>query len=138
MAQHSPTPDIIAFSSHHQLEILNSSELETLKSGTLQLLADVGVYFPTEKALTIFAEGGADVNWETRIVKIPPELVLQALKSAPRSFVLAGREPRFDLTLDGRSSYLATDGCGPHVIDLETREMRASRKSDVSLMARIS
>lgn len=40
--------------------------------------------------------------------------------------------------LDGSSSYLTTDGCGMHVIDLETREKRASRKADVAMMARVA
>lgn len=56
----------------------------------------------------------------------------------PRSFVLGGREERFDLVLDGKVSYLATDGCGVYVIDPETREKRASQKGDVARMARVS
>jgi trimethylamine--corrinoid protein Co-methyltransferase len=59
------------------------------------------------------------------------------MATAPREITLAGREPRFDLTLDGRKSYLTTDGCGAHVIDLETRERRASKKTDVETIARI-
>ncbi|MCP4422773.1 MAG: hypothetical protein GY805_39695, partial [Chloroflexi bacterium] len=133
----SKTPDIVSVSSHHKIEVLSPSELETLKSGTLQLLAEVGVYYPSQKALTIFADNGADVDWETQIVRISPELVKKALGTAPRSFVLGGREERFDLTLDGSASYLATDGCGVHVIDPITREKRASRKADVAMMARI-
>jgi trimethylamine--corrinoid protein Co-methyltransferase len=60
------------------------------------------------------------------------------MSTAPRDIVLGGREPRFDLTLDGSKSYLTTDGCGVHVIDLHTREKRASGKADVAMMARIS
>jgi trimethylamine--corrinoid protein Co-methyltransferase len=134
----SETPDIISISSHHKIEVLSASEIETLKNGTLQLLSDVGVYFPSQKALSIFADHGADVDWDTQIVRIPPDLVHKALDTAPRSFVLGGREDRFDLVLDGSASHLATDGCGVHVIDPETREKRASRKADVAMMARIS
>jgi len=65
-------------------------------------------------------------------------LVERAMSSAPRSFVLGGREERFDITLDGSKTYLCTDGCGVHVIDLETRERRSSRKADVAMMARVS
>ncbi len=133
----SKTPDIVSVSSHHKIEVLSPSELETLKNGTLQLLAEVGVYYPSQKALTIFADNGADVDWETQIVRISPDLVRKALGTAPRSFVLGGREERFDLTLDGSASYLATDGCGVHVIDPITRKKRASRKADVAMMARI-
>jgi trimethylamine--corrinoid protein Co-methyltransferase len=134
----SETPDIISISSHHRIEVLSKSELENIKNKTLELLAETGVYFPSKQALEIFSDHGADVNWETKIVRIPPDLVKKAMGTAPRSFVLGGREERFDLTLDGSASYLATDGCGVHVIDPETREKRASRKSDVAMMARIS
>ena len=135
---YSETPDIISISSHHKIDILSASELETLKNGTLQLLSEVGVHYPTKKALTIFADHGADVDWENEIVRISPELVKKAMSTAPRSFVLGGREKRFDLILDGRASYLTTDGCGVHVIDPETRQQRASRKADIAMMARVS
>jgi trimethylamine--corrinoid protein Co-methyltransferase len=138
MSQFSETPDIISISSHHNIDILSSAELDKLKSGTLQLLSEVGVYYPSQKALKIFADHGAVVDWETKIVRIPPNLVKKAMGTAPRSFVLGGREERFDLTLDGSASHLATDGCGVHVIDPDTREKRASRKADVAMMARIS
>lgn len=134
----SKTPDIYSISAHNRIDVLSPSELETIQNGTLHILSEVGVYFPTEKALKIFADHGADVNWETQIVKLSPDLVKKAMSTAPRSFVLGGREERFDLTLDGSRSYLSTDGCGVHVIDPVTREKRASRKADVAMMARVS
>lgn len=137
MEEYSKTPDIISISSHNKIEILSPSEIDKLREGTFQLLADVGVAYPSRKALTIFADHGAEVDWDTNIVRISPDLVKKAMATAPRNIVLGGREPRFDLTLDGSRSYLTTDGCGVHVIDFETREKRASRKSDVAMMARV-
>ncbi len=134
---YSETPDILPFTSPFKSEVLTQAQLETLKNGTRHLLNDVGVHFPSRRALEIFAEHGAQVDWETEIVRIPPDLIEKAMSTAPRSFVLGGREKRFDLLLDGSRSYLATDGTGVHVIDLETREMRASRKADVAMMARV-
>ena len=72
------------------------------------------------------------------VYKDRPDIVDKALTTAPRSFILGGREERFDLLLDGNHSYLCTDGCGTRVIDLETRQERSSRKEDVARMARIS
>jgi trimethylamine--corrinoid protein Co-methyltransferase len=138
MEKFSQTPDIVSISTHNRIEILSPTEITNLRKGTYQLLADVGVYYPTKKALTIFADHGAEVDWDSKIVRIPPELVDKAMATAPRNIVLGGREPRFDLTLDGSSSYLTTDGCGVHVIDLHTREKRASGKADVAMMARVS
>jgi trimethylamine--corrinoid protein Co-methyltransferase len=134
---HTVTPDIIPFTSPIRGELLTRQQLETLQAGTLQLLAEVGVHFPSRRALEIFSDHGAHVDHEQQIVKIPPDLVQQAMSTAPRSFVLGGREPRFDMLLDGSCSYMCTDGTGVHVIDLETREKRASRKEDTALFARV-
>jgi len=135
---YSQTPDIISFSSGNKIEVFKPSELEIIKNGTFRRLSEVGVYFPSDKALSIFADHGANVDWETKIVRITPEIVKAAMSTAPRSFVLGGREERLDLTLDGNKTYLSTDGCGVHVIDMETRQQRASRKDDVAMMARVS
>jgi len=134
---YSRTPDIRPFTSPFAVELLTQAQLEALKDGTLRLLNEVGVRFPSQRALAIFADHGAQVDWETEIVRIPPDLVRKAMSTAPRSFVLGGREKRFDLLLDGSCSYLCTDGTGVHVVDLETREMRPSRKADVAMMARV-
>jgi trimethylamine--corrinoid protein Co-methyltransferase len=87
--------------------------------------------------LEAFSDHGARVDWESQTVRIPAELVLRAMSSAPRSFTLAGREERFDLWLDGSCSYLCTDGTGVEVIDPETRARRPSCKADVALVARV-
>jgi trimethylamine--corrinoid protein Co-methyltransferase len=134
---YSETPDIVPFPTSFKSELLTQAELETLKGGTLRLLDEVGVHFPSHRALEILADHGAKVDMETEIVRIPPDLVAKAMSTAPRSFVLGGREERFDLVLDGSCSYLATDGTGVHVVDLETREVRPSRKEDVAMMARV-
>lgn len=134
---HSETPDILAYPSTSKREVLSQSQLNALKAGTLHLMENVGVRFPSQKALKIFADHGAMVDWDTQIVRLSPELVEKAMSSAPRSFVLGGRESKFDLTLDGKNTYLCTDGCGTRVIDLESRLERSSRKDDVARMARI-
>ncbi len=133
----SETPDIVPFGTSSRRELLTQTQLDTLQGGTLRLLDEVGVRFPSRRALELFAEHGARVDWEEEIVRIPPDLVRDAMSTAPRSFVLGGREERFDLLLDGCHSYVATDGTGVHVVDLETRRIRASCKEDVAMMARV-
>jgi trimethylamine--corrinoid protein Co-methyltransferase len=134
---HSETPDIIPITSSFKPKLLTGSQLETLKQGTLRLLDEVGVHLPSRRALEILADHGAKVEMDTEIVRLPPDLVLKAMSTAPRSFLLAGREERFDLLLDGSHSYICTDGTAVRVVDSETREMRASRKADIEQMARV-
>lgn len=131
------TPDIQSFTLPFRTELLSASQLQELKSGTLQLLESVGVHLPSTKALEILAAHGATVDFDQQLVRIGPHLVEKAMAVAPRSFVLGGREERFDLLLDGSCSYLCTDGTGVHVVDVGTGQIRPSRKSDIALYARV-
>jgi trimethylamine--corrinoid protein Co-methyltransferase len=109
---YSETPDILAFNTARKIEVLPAHEIKRVQAGTYELLQEVGVHFPSHRALKIFADHGAIVDWNTEIVRIHPDLVDKAMATAPRSFVLGGREERLDLVLDGSASYLCTDGCG--------------------------
>ena len=56
---YSETPDIIPFTAPFKSEFLSPTELETLKKKTLYILAEIGIHFPSSKALQIFADHGA-------------------------------------------------------------------------------
>jgi trimethylamine--corrinoid protein Co-methyltransferase len=124
--------------SHLKMALLSQNELDRIKSGTLQILQDVGVHFPSEKALSVFATHGAEVDEGTQIVRLHPDLVMEAMAKAPRSYTLSGRADGTDLLLDGSRSYFCTDGCGVHTQDFETGEIRPSQKEDVAKMARVA
>jgi len=130
------TPDIISFTPLLRSTVDDSAAVERLKAATLEILAEVGVCFPSERALDVVRRHGAAVDGEG-VVRLSPDLVEGALATTPRSFVLGGREPRFDLLLDGTRTYLSTEGVGVRVRDPETGEERPSRKADVELMARV-
>jgi trimethylamine---corrinoid protein Co-methyltransferase len=122
----------------YHLRILDDDQLNQLKTATLTILQETGIHCPSAKALKLYAEHGAKVDFASQIVKIPAEVVSQAMAHAPRFFTMGARSPDFDLKLDGKSTYLATDGCGVEVIDFFTRQRRASCKEDVARMARVS
>ena len=63
---------------------------------------------------------------------------MSALSTAPRFYVMGARSPAYDLDLDGRRTFLATDGCGVETIDFVTRQRRRSCKDDVAVMARVA
>ncbi len=120
------------------IEILNSNQVAEIRAATLHILETVGVHFPSERALSIFAKHGATVDSELQIVRLSPDLVLEAMSHAPRVYTLSGRVEGTDLTLDGKSSYFSTDGSGTETIDLKTGKYRASSKADVAMMAHVS
>jgi len=131
-------PDIKPIHSKYHLEVLSAGELDAIRSATLHILEHVGVHVPSARALRIFADHGAQVNMDSQVVRLSPDLVTGALAHAPRSFVLAGRAEGTDLTLDGTNSYFGTDGCGTETVDFETGERRHSCKEDVARMARVA
>ena len=117
---------------------MDPGQLAEIKSATFQILETAGVHFPSERALQVFAEHGAQVDLESQIVRLSPELVAEAMSHAPRSYVLSGRAEGTDLLLDGTRSYFSTDGCGTLTVDFETGEQRRSCKDDVARMARVA
>jgi trimethylamine--corrinoid protein Co-methyltransferase len=120
------------------LNFLDEDQLIKLQEATLNVLANTGIQFPSEKALTIFDEHGAEVDLESQIVKIPPDLVRKAMSTVPRYFSLGARNPDFDLPLQNGVTYFTNDGCGHEVVDFKTGERRASTKADVGMAARIN
>jgi trimethylamine--corrinoid protein Co-methyltransferase len=122
----------------YKLNFLDVQQLDNLQEATLSILEDTGVQFPSEKALAIFTEHGANVDHETQIVKIPRHMVKKAMSTVPRYFTLGARNPDFDLQLQDGVSYFTNDGCGHNVADSITGEQRASTKADVGMMARIN
>jgi trimethylamine--corrinoid protein Co-methyltransferase len=134
----STTPSLQPITPTYHLKILDDLQLEQMKSATLEILNEAGVHCPSEKVLDIYAEHGAKVNFETQVVKISPQVVLENMIHAPRYFTMGARQPDFDLRLDGKSTYLATDGCGVETIDFVNQQRRSSCKEDVAKMARIA
>jgi trimethylamine--corrinoid protein Co-methyltransferase len=133
-----PRPAIEPLRPAYRLKYLTGEQLDQLQQATLEILATVGVRFPSQRALSIFADHGVPVDWDTQVVKIPPEVVSRALAKAPRYFTLAARDPSCDLHLAEGVTYFTTDGCGIETVDLETGQQRPSRKNDVARMAHIA
>jgi len=120
------------------MDVLSRTQTAAIRTATLDVLENVGISFPSERALDVFAEHGATVDRQSQIVKLSPDLVSRAMDHAPRSYRLGGRTEDVDLLVDGTASYLATDGCGVETVDFETHERRQSRKDDVATMARVA
>ena len=131
-------PPLEPLRTSYHLRFLSDEQLDTLQNATLVIMETTGVRFPSQKALTIFAEHGALVDWQTQIVRLRRDLVFKALSSVPRYFLLGARNPDFDLQLQDGVTYFTTDGCGVETIDFETRIRRPSCKADVGIMAKIS
>lgn len=132
------TPPLKPIVPSFHIRILDDAQLEQFKGGTFEILAEVGIHCPSEKALKIYKEHGAQVDFDHRIVRLPSEIVLKYLAYAPRFYTMGARLESHDLRLDGTAMYEATDGTGTLTVDFETGQLRSSIKEDVAISARIA
>jgi len=129
----------IAIKPQMKIKSFDEQEIEKIHETTMVVLHKTGVRFPCRKALDIFAQAGADVDFKTEFVKIQPDLLLKTLAKAPAEFVMGSRGNRaLDVNLDGTKIYCGTAGTGTATVDLDTRRRRPSVKEDIAKMALIS
>ena len=134
----SETPLLKPIRPRQHFHVVDNEQIQAIANGTLEILAETGVHCPSEKCLKIYADHGADVDFETQIVRLKPDLVTASLSKAPRYYDMGARSPAHDIQLDGTGMFCATDGCGVETIDFLTRERRPACKDDVARMARVS
>ena len=104
--------------------VLSPDDVERLERAILRTLAEVGVRFPLERALDALERGGCRVDRASQVARMPEDVVRAALQAAPKAPLLAARDPRCDLVLDGSACHLSNDGCGVRVVDPDTGELR--------------
>jgi trimethylamine---corrinoid protein Co-methyltransferase len=120
-----------------RLDILSEDELEDIHLATLELLQKTGIFVENSEALDLFANAGAQVNRQTKMVKIPPHLVDESIRSAPSRVTLYGRNPKHDLVLDTTRVHFTNFSEGVLVVDPYTGELREPMKKDLENAARV-
>ncbi len=117
-------------------DVLSPDDLGRIHEASLEIMVEVGIRFPSAKALDILEEGGCRVDRATQLVKFPAAVVMEAVAGAPREYVLAGRDPAADMLIDGQHCYLSNDASGVFVYDHRSGKKRPSTKRDAATSAR--
>ncbi len=125
--------------SKFKVSILDDQEISQINQNARTVMEEIGVSFPSKKALKIFADVGANVDFDKQIVKIPADLLDKYIATAPRSYTMAGARPELDVHVgDGNGTYFYCSGEAPKIVDFETGERRLSVKQDIENHARIA
>ncbi len=118
-------------------QILSTEEQSRIHEQSLRILESVGLRFHGHKALPILRRYGAQVDEESKIVKIPRALVEQALAAAPKSVMLGARNPRYNHPLPSTEPRYCMDGTAAFAQDFETGERRYGTRKDIENGMRI-
>jgi trimethylamine--corrinoid protein Co-methyltransferase len=121
-----------------KLSVFSETDLDDIHRATLEVLDRTGVHVEHDEAFDIFSDGGCAVDRDRGLVKIPPHVVEDAIRSAPAKLVLCGRDPANDIVLEAGRVAFTNFSEGVQVVDQETGELRDSTKRDVADLARIN
>jgi trimethylamine--corrinoid protein Co-methyltransferase len=116
---------------------LADDELGDIHQATLEVLAKKGVFIEADEALEVFDGAGAEIDRRHKIVKIPPQLVEDAIQSAPSAILLAGRDPKHDKELGTGRVHFTNFSEGIEVVDPFNGERRAPLKADLENAAKL-
>ena len=75
-----------------RLELFSDDDCREIDYATRDILSNYGVQVSDEEGLQIFKDAGCDVNFETKMVKIPEKVLNAALATAPSKFYMYGRD----------------------------------------------
>lgn len=120
------------------VKVLTDQLINKIHQKSLEILETIGVNIPHSEILTRFAEKGAAVDLNKKLVKIPSELVMELLSKTGKKFSLYGR----DLTKKaefgfGKHNY-NTSGGQAFWIDKVGDKRRYATLNDVRTAARFA
>ena len=81
--------------------MLDDEQIQLVHTASLRLLEEVGVEFMGTAARDAFREAGAIVDDDTGLVRIPRDVVEQAIASAPSQFTVTPRNAARQLVVGG-------------------------------------
>ncbi len=113
-----------------QAQFLSKEEQQIIHNESIRILEEVGALFHSDKALDILRRNGAKVDEASKIAKISAEMVTEALKTAPKSFVCGARVAENDFALPSTFSGYVLDNGGIFTRDFKTGERRNATEQD--------
>jgi trimethylamine--corrinoid protein Co-methyltransferase len=115
---------------------LSDETLSRIHEASLKILERTGVRLHFDQAVQLLKKAGATVTEGNR-VRIQPELVEWAIKTAPRSVTLSNRNGKPVMPLEGYNVFYGPGSDCPNVIDFRTGQRRAGLLEDVEQGMRI-
>jgi trimethylamine---corrinoid protein Co-methyltransferase len=118
------------------LEVLDEEQIERIHLAAVRLLADAGIRVLLQEARDRFAAAGCTVE-DDAMVRLDPDLVANALETAPQRFAVLARADHRSFEVGGRHVAFMPVGGPPHATDLE-RGRRTGSFADFLELLRLS
>ena len=120
------------------LNVLSEDDIQRIHEASLELLEEPGILTRSPLIAQIFSDAGAPVDRDSGMIRIPRQMVQDALDSAPSSFVFYGRDPQMDLLLEQSCVYFGMGGSAvPFFWDPDEQRPREPTKADMVAATRL-
>ena len=118
--------------------VFSEDALDAIHLASLEVLEKTGIKIVHGKRiLKMLKDNGCTVDFEKGLVLFPSYVVEEAVKKTPKTFIMYGRNPKYDCKLDGKHIYFDTGTETTSTVDLENGEWRPSTKNDLEKLTRL-
>jgi trimethylamine---corrinoid protein Co-methyltransferase len=118
-----------------QFRVLSNNQCQELYAAALECLVRVGIQVHNQAARDLLAAKGARVDGH--IVRIPRNLVKQAIASAPNEFTLWGRDGKHEMRVALDRVHFGPGPTCTYFIDPFTGERRKAQRGDAGMVAKV-
>jgi trimethylamine---corrinoid protein Co-methyltransferase len=119
------------------LSFLSREDKEKIDRATFKILNDIGMKIFHDEALELLKNAGCTVD-QDRIVKIPEELVHQAIESAPNNIPIFDRRGTHVMDVGGHRSYFGTGSDLIYSLNSQTMQRHRCVLEDVARAAKVA
>ena len=115
---------------------LSQQDMERIYESALVALEQIGLADAPQSGIDVMTAAGAILGDDSRL-RFPRALVEKMMGLANKDITLHGREPQYDLHLNGTKVHFGTAGAAVHMVDVLGRNYRESTLQDLHDAARI-
>jgi len=116
---------------------LKKKGMAAIRANIFRILEEIGFGDATPHCIEACTAVGAVMGNDGRL-RMPREVVEQAIDLAEKHLVLHGQNPAFDVRISGQDVHFATAGAAVMIAEPETRSYRDSKAQDLYDLARIA
>ncbi|RMF35611.1 MAG: methyltransferase [Alphaproteobacteria bacterium] len=110
-------------------EPLDEEGVRAIDDAAMRILEEIGILFLNEEALAILDRAGADVDHESRNVRMGREMVRELVAKAPPEFAITPRNPDRQIRIGGRHVVFGNVSSPPNCSDLDRGRRVGDRES---------
>jgi len=118
------------------MRILSDEQINEIIQTAMRVLENTGCKILHKGALKALKKAGAII--EDQIVRVPPLLVQESIRSAPKGFSIFNRLGEPCLDLSGTNVYYGTSTASPNTKDALSGEIHPTKVDDIAIGAKVA